>query len=316
MRQAISGLFLSLVFLLLILPLILIVGPRFSGKGISVHLYLTEKKKIITVPLEEYIKGVVAAEMPAQFHPEALKAQAVAARTVTIKRLKRFGGRGCKVSPKADFSDDFRDGQAWLSRQELVKKWGFWGYRRNWARISRAVEETAGLILTYQGVPIDAVYHSTSGPRTENSEEVWGVYYPYLRSVECPYDKHSPRYTETKVITFSELHSKLGLAFSVPAGAGSALIRIHSLTGGGRVKELTVGGKIMRGEDFRLALGLKSSRFKYETGRDYIRFTTVGYGHGVGMCQYGADGMAKVGKNFCDILLYYYRGVEIKRLKN
>lgn len=307
MKQAINGLFLFFLFALaMTLTFFHWASPR-----ILVRVYRTEEKKLLTMRLEDYVKGVIAAEMPVNFHPEALKAQAVAARTVAINRMRRFGGRGCKEYPEADFSDNYRADQAWLSQRELQKKWGFWIYKKNWARISQAVKETEGIILTYQGRPIDAVYHSTSGPRTENAEDVWGVYYPYLRSVACPYCQHSPRYTEERVMTMEEFRARLGVGDSLPAvTSGSALIRILGWTEGGRVRKVSVGGLTLRGEEYRTKMDLRSSRFTYEVKKGLVYLKTVGYGHGVGMCQYGADGLASTGKSFREILIYYYQGVE------
>ncbi len=313
MKQAAGVFFLSLFFLVLLVPFFLTRCYREPRPEIPVRLYLTGKGKVITLDLEDYLVGVVAAEMPASFHPEALKAQAVAARTLTVKKMRIFGGSGCKAHPQADLSDDFRESQAWLSRQDLIKKWGFWEYLKNQARIEEAVKATAGLVLTYNGEIIEAVYHSTSGPRTENAEEIWGDYYPYLRSTECPFGQHSPRYQEEKFIPYPEFWAKLGDGFS--PGAGPPALRILEYTAGGRVKTISVEGQPLRGETFRSRLGLNSSRFTFQMLKEGILFQTVGYGHGVGLCQYGADGMARQGWDFRSILKYYYRGVEIVRLK-
>ena len=169
MGTTLGRIFLSLFTLLFIVPILLVrCQPRAEGgTGILVRLHRVDQRRTYIMDLEEYLKGVVAAEMPAAFHPEALKAQAVAARTVTVRRLLRYGGKGSKYDPSADFSDDPVEGQAWLSQRDLRRRWGWRAYSANWAKVSRAVEETKGLILTYQGRPIDAVYHSTSGPRTE-----------------------------------------------------------------------------------------------------------------------------------------------------
>lgn len=313
MKQAVGVFFLSLIFFVLIMPFFLTRCFRESRSEIPVHLYLTGKGKLITLDLEDYLVGVVAAEMPASFHPEALKAQAVAARTLTVKKMRVFGGSGYKGHHQADLSDDFRESQAWLSRQDLIKKWGFWEYLKNQARIVEAVKATAGLVLTYNEEIIDAVYHSTSGPRTENAEEIWGDYYPYLRSIECPFGQHSPRYQEEKFIPYSEFWTKLGGEFS--PGTGPPSLRILEYTTGGRVKTISVEGQRMRGETFRSLLGLNSSRFTFQPLKDGLLIQTTGYGHGVGLCQYGADGMARQGWDFRSILKYYYQGVEIARLK-
>jgi len=313
MKQAVGGFFLSLVFFLLVVPFFLTRCVRESRPEFAVHLYLTGKGKLVTLDLEDYLVGVVAAEMPAYFHLEALKAQAVAARTLTVKRMRAFGGGGYEAHPQADLSDDFRESQAWFSRQDLVRKWGLWEYLRNQARIVEAVKATAGLVLTYNEEIIDAVYHSTSGPRTENAEEIWGDYYPYLRSVECQFGQHSPRYHEERYISFSEFWAKMGGEFS--PGTGPPNLRILEYTTGGRVKTVSVAGKRIRGETLRGLLGLNSSRFAFQVLNDGILIQTTGYGHGVGLCQYGADGMARQGWDFRSILKYYYQGVGIARLK-
>jgi stage II sporulation protein D len=312
MKQTFCGLFLFLVILVLLLPLILIKCDT-KPKGIIVRLYLKNENKIIPLELEEYIKGVVAAEMPAKFHLEALKAQAIAARTVTVKRLKHFGGPGYQAVQGADLSDDVNDSQAWLGKADLLKKWGLFNYYTYWRKISRAVEETSGLIITYEGKPVDAVYHSTSGPKTENSEEVWGVFQPYLRSVQCPFDKHSPRYFEEKTFPLLELQSRLGLDTYSPS-SGDSFIRIINYTASGRVKNIKIGGRVYQGKELRSLLGLNSTFFTCQISDQKVVFKTIGYGHGVGLCQYGADGLAELGKDYKEIIHYYYQGVEIRKL--
>lgn len=313
MKQALCGLFLSLFFLLFLLPLTLSkCGP--APQGITVRLYLKEAKKVITLDLEEYIMGVVAAEMPANFHPEALKAQAVAARTVTVRRLKRFGGPGYPAVPGADLSDDVNDSQAWLSKQQLIVKWGFINFLGNWRKIAEAVEVTRGQILTYQGQPIDAVYHSTSGPRTEASEAVWGVALPYLRSVECRFDQHSPKYSQEQAFTLSEVQSLLQLGKVSPTSAGRPFVQILTQTGSGRVESIRLGDQVFSGTELRRRLGLNSTYFQCRHDGERLIFKTTGYGHGVGLCQYGADGLAKQGRDYRQILTYYYQGVQLSKL--
>ncbi|HHW13022.1 MAG TPA: stage II sporulation protein D [Firmicutes bacterium] len=311
MRQLI-GLFLFIFVLLCLLPLFLVKCTP-APPGITVQLYLNEEKKIIALDLEEYVKGVVAAEMPAEFDLEALKAQAVAARTVAVRRMRRFGGTGYPAAPGADLSDDVRDSQAWLGRRQLIAKWGLWNYPRYWRKISAAVEGTSGLILTYEGRPIDALYHSTSGPRTANAEELWGKPVPYLKSVPCSFGQHSPRYRQERVFTVQELLSALGLAEE--RAAGGLALRILKRTPSGRVDTMQIGTHVFSGTELRSRLGLASTNFTVHSREGKVVFTTVGYGHGVGLCQYGADGMAKAGKTFQEILQYYYQGVELKKLR-
>lgn len=311
MKQALSGLFLFLVVFLILIPYFLTRAPRPPAAKLTVHLYLKERGRLCRLELEEYLIGVVAGEMPASFSLEALKAQAVAARTVTVKRMRAFGGRGSSAHPRADVSDEPGESQAWLSRRDMLEKWGYWGYLRNRARIAEAVKSTAGLVLVYSGELIDAVYHSTSGPRTERAGEIWGTNLPYLQSVACSCQRHSPKYKGEKAFSYAEFWTKLGME---PADRPPDL-RVLEYTTGGRVKTLAVNGRKIQGENFRRLLGLNSSAFSWRLFSGGILLQTTGYGHGVGLCQYGADGLAKQGWDFRSILKYYYRGVEIARLQ-
>ena len=293
------------------------VGPGRTPQDQDTLTVWIEGQGAQTMALEDYLIGVVAAEVPALFEPEALKAQAVAARTYTVRAMRKYGGTGCAEHPEADLSTDPRRGQAWESQAQLRRKWGFWSYFRLWRRIARAVEETQGEILTYEGQPIAAVYSSTCGGRTENSEDVWGTYVPYLRSVPCSWDRESPRYSEKLVISRAELEERLGVKLAaVPAVAapGREPLAILATTSSGRVREAMVGGKRFSGLELREKLGLRSTRFTWRWTGDGVEFHTVGNGHGVGLCQYGANGLAKLGRSYKEILAYYYPGTTLQRL--
>jgi len=322
-RHLVGALFLCLVAILIILPALIVGSYRAvvpKGRGDiaawpaepTVRLYLTREGRVVELGLEEYVAGVVAAEMPASFHLEALKAQAVAARTYAIKRLRSLGGAGCDRAADADLCDDPTHHQAWLPRAELVRRWGFFGYYRNWIRVVKAVEETRGLILTYAGRPIDPVYHSTSGGLTEDARYVWGNEVPYLRSVPSPYEENSPYWKRRHVFSLSTLFRLLGIEAGDQQGpALTVLARSPS----GRALEVRVAGRSFTGVELRRALGLPSTSIRVvEATGDRVVLETSGYGHGVGMSQYGADGLARMGWAFEDILLHYYRGVRIERL--
>ncbi|HMM20890.1 MAG TPA: stage II sporulation protein D [Selenomonadales bacterium] len=288
-----------------------------GGEDVTIRVYLHEQNQIVEMTLEDYVKGVVAAEMPAEFELEALKAQAVAARTYAVKNMTLFGGSGVAEHPGADVSTDIRQGQAWLGPAQLKNRWGPFQFDRYWNKISQAVEETRGLVVTYNGEPINAVFHSTSGERTASAKEVWGFDYPYLQSVECTWDKKSPRYNETKDYTFAELEQRLGADCGVVSAiqSGSAdVARILDHTESGRVDKVRIGSKIISGIDIRQKLELRSANFSIELKPDRLVFTSIGYGHGVGMCQYGANGMAKEGRDYRQILTYYYKGVAINHI--
>ncbi len=293
-------------------------GPRPAavrkGEDVPIRVYLHEQDRIVEMSLEDYVKGMVAAEMPAEFDLEALKAQAVAGRTYAVKQMVLFGGSGLAGRPGADVSTDPAQSQAWLNTLQLRDRWGPFNFDRYWDKIGRAVDETRGLIATYNGEPINAVFHSTSGERTAAAKEVWGFDYPYLQSVACSWDKKSPRYSDSKEYSFSELEQRLGADAGVVAAAaqgGGAVAQIIDRTESGRVSTARVGSKTFSGLDLRQKLELRSSNFVLETRDGKVVFKTTGYGHGVGLCQYGANGMAKEGKDFRAILTYYYTGIKI-----
>lgn len=267
---------------------------------IVIRVYRTDLKKVVEMDLEEYLKGVVAAEMPVSFDLEALKAQAIAARTYSLKRMKNS-------RQDSHLSTNFESAQDWASEARLKEKWGEANYFYYWNKISQAVEQTRGLVLTYQGSLINAYYHSTCGGKTEDGETVFKHFLPYLKPIRCYTCNHSPRFREQKDFPIAQVKSVLGLDSQQQLN-----LKVLERTIGGRVKTIQVGGKEVSGLDFRKLLGLRSTRFSWQAQGDQISFITIGNGHGVGMCQYGADGLAKQGKDFQQILRYYYQGVEIQ----
>lgn len=330
MKQLIAFTVLLVVTVVLIVPTIVVRGlgvfesleskvPANSGheKMITINVFMPDQNKIATMGLEDYVKGVVGAEMPAEFEMEALKAQAVAARTYAIKNMTRFGGSGLSGTPGADVSTDPRAGQAWLSEATLKERWGQDKFPYYWQKVSKAVDETKGLILTYNGEPINAVFHSTSGERTASAKEVWGYDYPYLQSVPCKWDQKSPRYAESKEIGLAELEQRLGSDAGVVAAVQSgnpAVAQVIERTESGRVDKIRIGTKTFSGLDIRQKLELRSTNFTVDMKDDKMIFNTQGNGHGVGLCQYGANGMSKEGRDFRQILTYYYVGVGLKNI--
>lgn len=286
-----------------------------KGEDVFIRVYMHEQGKIVEMNLEDYIVGVVAAEMPAEFELEALKSQAVAARTYAVKNMLIFGGSGLATQPGADVSTDYKQSQAWFSEEKLKERWGA-NYERYWARISRAVGETRGLVVTYNGELINAVFHSTSGERTASAKEVWGFDYPYLISVPCPWDQKSPRYHDRKEFALSDIEQRLGAETQVVAAvqSGTGVTQIIDTTGSGRVDQIRIGSKVLSGLTVREKLDLRSTNFNVEVRDAKMIFTTTGYGHGVGLCQYGANGMAKAGQDYRQILTTYYTGVAIKSI--
>ena len=252
-----------------------------------------ENGSVITVELEKYLIGVVAAEMPASFNTEALKAQAVVARTYTLKRISE--GKALT---------DTTSTQVYKNNNELKNMWGN-DYLKYYNKIADAVNITKGKYITYNGNYIDAVYHSTSNGYTEDAVFVWGNSIPYLKSVESSYDKDASSYMREVNLTYSIVSSKLGIA--VDENTAITITKNAS----NRVTEIKLNDTTFKGADFRNKLSLRSTDFNIELNDNDVLITTYGYGHGVGMSQYGANGMANAGYNYMQILKYYYTGVTI-----
>ncbi|WP_225999680.1 stage II sporulation protein D [Paenibacillus sp. BJ-4] len=277
----------------------------------DVRVYVTSTGRTETLPLEEYIVGVVAAEMPPSFEGEALKAQAIAARTFITRRLLADDTSGTPAG--ADVTDTVKH-QAYISKAKLAREWGHSGKATELAKIRQAVHDTKDTIMVYEGKPITASFFSTSNGYTENSEDVWAKAVPYLRSVSSPWDKQlAPRYTETITLSRQSVFDRLGLSRAAMAastgGESTPEIQVLSKTEGHRIKKIEVGGTVFTGPEIRNKLGLRSAEFTWRTEGNKIAITTYGYGHGVGMSQWGANGMAKEGYTATQILLHYYTGI-------
>jgi stage II sporulation protein D len=270
--------------------------------SVEVAVFRASKEIIEKLPLEEYVIGVVAGEMPADFEIEALKAQALSARTFVVNQMLH---KDESVPEGADVMDTVDD-QVFKSANELQQQWGA-DYKWKMDKITQAVLETKGKILTYNGNPISAQFFSTSNGFTENSEAYWANEVPYLKSVESPWDKESPKFNAQKVIPVAEFQEKLGIALGGDGSVGT----ITDRTPGQRVGSVVISGKEFTGREIREKLDLRSSDFTWYRKGDHIVITTKGFGHGVGMSQYGANGMAKEGKTYEDIVTHYYKDVKI-----
>lgn len=283
-----------------------------AGIPLKVAIYLTDEKRVEEVPLEQYIRGVLAAEMPIEFELEALKAQAIAARTYIIKRYvdKDFS----HVPVAGAWVTDSVSHQVYLTDKEIEEKWSKSPEQvANLKKLSRAVEETKGLVITYRGEPILASFFSTSNGFTENSEDYWSQELPYLRSVESPWEERlSPKYKTTKTYSTAEVIHKLNVE-AIPVTAKLPM-KIIERSEGHRIKRIQVGNKVLSGREVRELLDLGSTQFTWRSVRNAIEFTIYGSGHGVGMSQWGAQGMAIEGKKAQEILTYYYKGVSIEKI--
>lgn len=277
----------------------------------TVKLLHTKTKKVEELPLDEYLYGVVSSEMPANFKEEALKAQAVVARTFTLYKIVH----NSKKHDGADICDDSTCCQAWISKEDRLAKWKEENQTEYWNRIVNAVNSTQGKMITYNNQPINAFFHSNSGGSTEAPIDVWGGSgYPYLKSVttagEDAYNQYSSSVTVTQkqfTETIKKVHSDFKIDFSK-----KDCIKVKEYTEGNRVKTIQVGNLSLSGVEMRTLFGLRSANFKITMEKQNIKFDVTGYGHGVGMSQTGADSLANEGKNYEDIIHHFYTGVEIK----
>ncbi len=288
---------------------------RLSQSGqLPVTVFVAEDGGTRVLPLEEYVKGVVAAEMPAAYELEALKAQAVVARTYAVAHMRVFGGSGCRSHPEADVCTNPEEGQAWVPREEMRRRWGVLAFPGYWRKVERAVEETRGLIVVHDHRPIDAVYHAASGGRTEDAVYVWGRSLPYLVSVASPYEEPA-KVTSQVVLSWDELAIRTGVPLARLVALerrGEPVVEVVERTPSGRAARVRVGEKEFTGPEFRKALGLRSTLLTVRPRIGGIEVQTIGYGHGVGMSQAGANGLARQGRDFRAIIRHYYSGADVR----
>ena len=277
----------------------------------TIRLLHTETGEIEELPMNEYLYGVVSAEMPANYEIEALKAQAIVARTFSAYKVYK----GSKHE-NADICDSSKCCQAWISKEKRFEKWNEEERESNWNKITTAVDETAGSIITYNGEPINAFFHSNSGGTTETANNVWGGNnYPYLQSVETIGEDGYTQYSSTVTLTKDELIQKLQAYYpeiSINWDEENS-IQILEYTESGRIKTVKFGNVNISGVEARKIFGLKSAKFNIETDEN-ITFNVVGYGHGVGLSQTGADAMAKTGADAEQIINHYYTDIKIEKI--
>lgn len=288
--------------------------PGQSAADGAVLLRVWDGEQVVEMTMAEYLPGVVQGEMPASFEPEALKAQAVAERTFIYYHM--LGGRKA-AHPDADVCMDYRCCNAWVSQEQAKSNWGD-NYEEYDRKIQRSVEETDGQVMLYEGKPILAAFHSSSAGVTAKSSDAWVSDRPYLVSVESPENGDSvPNYYSVNTFTPEEFREKILAAepTAVLEGSPEGWVTDLQTNSSNRVESVTVGGVSLRGTEVRSILGLRSACFTVECGADGITFHVTGYGHGVGMSQYGANALAREGKTWREILQWYYRGVSIETWK-
>ena len=266
--------------------------------------------EVLTLPLDKYLWRVVAAEMPASFEPEALKAQTVAARTYTLAKM----GRTVQNHPDADVCTDINCCQAYIEPDQAAENWGE-NTQVYTAKISAAVADTDGVAALYDGAPIQAVFFSSAAGRTVDAVEVWGNAVPYLSGVDSPEGEEVPNYHSTASVPVEEF--KRTLLAKVPqadlSGPPSGWVGETVRNSAGGVSSVTVGGAAVTGSALRELFSLRSANFTVTADESAVTFSVTGYGHGVGMSQYGANALARQGKTYEEILKWYYTGIELGR---
>ena len=283
----------------------------------TINVYFADEQITREMNLEDYLVCVVSAEVPAQFHDEAIKAQAVAARTYIYNKYKKFTADP-NTAP-AEHKDavvctDSKHCCAYYSKEKLSELHGEEWMNQYYNKLCKAVEDTKAEVIMYENEPIIAVFHASSGGcRTENSEEVWSSSVPYLVSVESPGEDKREGYNTVVNVSCEEFKNKVNETYP-EAQLGddrNTWIGDMSFTKGNSVNYINIGRIALRGTQMRSLFGLKSACFEISMLNDTITFNVHGSGHGVGMSQHGANLMAQEGKKYKDILKWYYTGVEI-----
>ena len=284
-----------------------------SGNNIYIKVYRSEFDKIECISIEEIVKMKVISNIDISFHIELLKVQAIVARTQVVRNARCFGGAGYESCNECDLCDI--DNNIHIVDEEYLRKLWKENFEEYKDKLNRAIKETEGLIITINNKPIDAQYHNTCGGSTENSENVIGNEIVYLRRVLCEYCEDSPYWSNKKKFLLKDIEEKLSVKF--PTAYYGLDTEIKSFIEdierdeNGRVTALKIAGKTFKGQDVMKLLQLNSTRFSISP--EVISFNTGGKGHGLGICQYGANKMANTGCLYEDIINYYYTGVEIKK---
>lgn len=292
-----------LLLIIFVLSIIAVISSRnntatfLDEENTTVNLYDPKTEEVSNLDLEEYVVGVVAAEMPASFNEEALKAQAIAARTYAVYKMEH-------ANKSYDLIADISN-QAYITEEEMKDKWKS-DFDKYYKKIKNAVEETNKIIMTYESEPIIAYYFAMSNGNTEDAALVFGETKDYLSSVDSSWDKDVNNFEVINTISKTDFCTKLDISCDT--------IKIANIkrSNTNRVNTIDINDKTFKGTEVRKLLGLRSTDFEIVIDED-IEITTKGYGHGVGMSQYGANEMAKQGYNYEEILKYYYKNIELKQ---
>lgn len=338
-KKPVFLIFLTYVFIILIIPAIIIDQVKIQkveekkeeekieleekyqieGKaGQTIRVKLEKTGEVVAMDVNDYLRGVLPSEMPPSFEMEALKAQAVIARTYLYNKMQGGSSHG-----DCDICDNFAHCQAFYNKDKIISIWQGRGYNEEqvneyWSKVDQAVVCTGNVAAIYGGEYIKAYFHANSGGKTEDVSAIWGGQsIPYLKSVESLGEESHQYYKSDVTLSKDEfkdiVKSKIDSEYSLENREGN-LIEIIDYTGSGRVNSAKIGDKTIKGENIRTYFSLKSTNFTIEQTDTQVIFHVTGYGHGVGMSQTGANYYAKQGMKFSDIITHYYTGVEVKRI--
>lgn len=280
----------------------------------DIKVKISKTGEIITMDIDEYLKGVVPSEMPPSYNMEALKSQAVVARTYTFEKIEHNGHTDC------DICDNYACCQAYYNKEKIIEIWTGRGFDKGtrdkyWSKVEEAVDSTNNIVITYKGEYIKAYFHANSGGKTESSTEIWGKQkIDYLIPVESLGEENHAQYKSENIFTYNELEEKLNKGSDTRCEVKSIdEIKILDYTVSGRVASIQIGNNKYEGTTLRTLLGLKSTNFKVEEVDNKVVFKVTGYGHGLGMSQTGSNYYAEQGYTYDEIIKHYYKGVDITK---
>lgn len=276
----------------------------------TISVYNADTSESVTLDFRDYIIGVVAAEMPAQFHEEALSACAVAAATLARKKISEGSD---KTLNNAVISTDPAIHQAFMDKEKMHERWGD-DFNKYYEKIEAAVDKAIDYSITYDGELIVPAYHAISTGKTEDAENIWSGGFPYLTSVESEGDRLSPGYKSEYSVTFDEFSDKMQLNGAKLPEDKTLWFHSPLYTAAGTLTSIKIGSKSFSGEELRSIFSLRSSAIEMSMNDEGITFRVKGYGHGVGMSQYGADYYARQGYTWQEIIKHYYTGAQLEIL--
>ncbi len=286
--------------------------------SVTLRMYNLYTETVDEIDIEEYVKGVVMGEMPLEFDLEALKAQAICSRTYAYYFKMGYATSTYAKEHNADIASSHLYAQEWIPPDKYSEKTGTGAKAEEYLKkLNTAVESTKGQIITFDGKPIVAYFHASSGGQTEDAANVFNINVSYLKSVSSPGEEGGYGYTDEKTYTYKEFIEKINSAYKTGLTVNNieSKLKVISRTASGRVDKIQLGNVTITGVQLRTALSLRSTNLTIKVSANTVTIDTIGYGHGVGMSQFGANYMAKNGAKYNEIIKHYFTGVQIEQIK-